>query len=52
MTGGLPDCVIACVGGGSNSIGMFDGFIDDKEVKIYGVEPLGKGEKSAKMLLL
>ena len=45
MTGGLPDCVIACVGGGSNSIGMFDGFIDDKEVKIYGVEPLGKGEK-------
>ncbi|MCX4275911.1 MAG: tryptophan synthase subunit beta [Candidatus Gastranaerophilales bacterium] len=45
MTGQLPDCVIACVGGGSNSIGMFDGFIDDKEVKIYGVEPLGKGEK-------
>lgn len=45
MTGTLPDCVIACVGGGSNSIGMFDGFIEDKEVKIYGVEPLGKGEK-------
>ena len=45
MTGGLPDCVIACVGGGSNSIGIFDGFIDDAEVKIYGAEPLGKGEK-------
>lgn len=45
MTGGLPDCVIACVGGGSNAIGMFDGFIEDKEVKLYGVEPLGKGEK-------
>lgn len=44
MTGGLPDCVIACVGGGSNAIGMFDGFLDD-EVKLYGVEPLGKGEK-------
>ena len=45
MTGGLPDCVIACVGGGSNAIGMFDGFIDDKEVELYGIEPLGKGEK-------
>ncbi len=45
MTGGLPDCVIACVGGGSNSIGIFNGFINDKEVEIYGVEPLGKGEK-------
>ena len=37
MTGGLPDCVIACVGGGSNAIGMFDGFIDDKEVELYGI---------------
>ncbi len=45
MTGGLPDCVIACVGGGSNAIGMFDGFIDDKEVELYGIEPLGKGKK-------
>lgn len=45
MTNSLPDAVIACVGGGSNAIGMFNGFIDDKEVKLYGVEPLGKSEK-------
>ena len=41
----LPDHVIACVGGGSNSIGMFSGFIDDDSVNLYGVEPLGKGVK-------
>ena len=41
----LPDAIIACVGGGSNSIGLFNGFINDKTVEIYGVEPLGKGEK-------
>ncbi|WP_419764722.1 MAG: tryptophan synthase subunit beta [Arcobacter sp.] len=40
----LPDNVIACVGGGSNAMGIFAGFIDDKEVDLYGVEPLGKGE--------
>ena len=45
MTKTLPDYVIACVGGGSNSIGIFDGFLDDKDVHIIGVEPLGKGEK-------
>ena len=45
LTNTLPDTVIACVGGGSNSIGIFNGFLDDKEVKIFGVEPLGKGEK-------
>ena len=45
MTGKLPDSVIACVGGGSNSIGIFNGFLDDDKVNIYGVEPLGKGEK-------
>ena len=44
-TNTLPDYVIACVGGGSNSIGIFNGFIDDKEVKLIGIEPLGKGEK-------
>ncbi len=44
MTGELPDAVVACVGGGSNSMGMFSGFLNDP-VKIYGVEPLGKGEK-------
>ena len=42
MTGELPDAVVACVGGGSNSMGMFAGFLNDP-VDIYGVEPLGKG---------
>ena len=41
----LPDVVTACVGGGSNAMGIFAGFIDDKEVELYGVEPMGKGEK-------
>lgn len=41
----LPDYVVACVGGGSNSIGIFNGFINDENVKLVGVEPLGKGEK-------
>lgn len=41
----LPEHVVACVGGGSNAIGMFSGFLEDKEVKLYGVEPLGKGTK-------
>ena len=45
MNGCLPDCVVACVGGGSNAIGIFNGFLDDEKVKIYGVEPLGKSEK-------
>ena len=44
MTGELPDAVVACVGGGSNSMGMFSGFLNDP-VEIYGVEPLGRGEK-------
>ncbi|QUH25773.1 tryptophan synthase subunit beta [Serpentinicella alkaliphila] len=39
----LPDYVIACVGGGSNAIGLFHPFVEDKEVKIVGVEPAGKG---------
>jgi len=42
--GKLPDVVAACIGGGSNAMGIFSGFIDDKEVELYGVEPLGKGE--------
>lgn len=45
MNGCLPDFVVACVGGGSNAIGIFNGFLDDSEVQIYGVEPLGRGEK-------
>jgi tryptophan synthase beta chain len=43
--GKLPDNVVACVGGGSNAMGLFSAFIDDASVKLYGVEPLGKGEK-------
>ena len=39
----LPDYVVACVGGGSNAIGIFNGFIDDVEVRLVGVEPAGKG---------
>lgn len=45
LTGELPDAIVACVGGGSNSIGLFNGFLDDEKVEIFGVEPLGKGEK-------
>ena len=42
-TGGLPDVVVACVGGGSNAIGMFAEFIDDPNVELVGVEPGGHG---------
>ena len=45
IAGVLPDYVVACVGGGSNSIGIFNGFLNDENVKLIGVEPLGKGEK-------
>ncbi|SMG39347.1 tryptophan synthase subunit beta [Dethiosulfovibrio salsuginis] len=41
--GRLPDEIVACVGGGSNAIGLFSGFIDDQSVSITGVEPAGKG---------
>ena len=41
--GRLPDAVVACVGGGSNAIGMFDAFLDDADVRIYGVEAAGDG---------
>ena len=43
--GRLPDYVIACVGGGSNAIGMFADFIKDEEVNLVGVEPAGRGLK-------
>ena len=43
LTGRLPDEVIACVGGGSNAIGMFSEFIDDAGVGLIGVEPAGAG---------
>merc|ERR1711968_179384 len=41
--GKLPDAVVACVGGGSNAIGMFTPFIDDPTVKLYGSEAGGEG---------
>lgn len=43
MTGRLPDVLIACVGGGSNAIGLFYPFIDDREVAMHGVEAAGDG---------
>ncbi|MEY3288309.1 MAG: tryptophan synthase subunit beta [Pseudomonadota bacterium] len=42
-TGRLPDALVACVGGGSNAIGLFHPFIDDPSVKMYGVEAAGDG---------
>ena len=44
QTGKLPDAVVACVGGGSNAIGIFRGFMDDSEVRLLGVEAAGTGE--------
>ena len=43
QVGGLPDALAACVGGGSNAIGLFHPFIEDSSVKIYGVEAAGYG---------
>lgn len=39
----LPDALVACVGGGSNAIGLFHEFLNDKSVKLYGVEAAGMG---------
>ena len=44
--GGLPDVVIACVGGGSNAMGIFYPFLDDQDVRLVGVEAAGKGLQS------
>ena len=41
--GRLPDYAVACVGGGSNAIGLFSAFLDDAEVRLGGVEPAGRG---------
>lgn len=41
--GRLPDACVACVGGGSNAMGMFHPFLDDESVRLIGVEPAGKG---------
>jgi tryptophan synthase beta chain len=48
QTGNLPDAVVACVGGGSNAIGMFHPFIEDEQVKMYGVEAAGSGLNTGK----
>ncbi len=53
--GRLPDYLVACVGGGSNAMGLFHAFLNDASVKIVGVEPAGKsfqpGEHAATMTL-
>jgi len=56
MTGELPDNVVACVGGGSNAMGIFSAFLENKECKLFGVEPGGKsldtlGDHAATMTL-
>ncbi len=43
LTGKLPDNLVACVGGGSNALGLFTAFLNDESVNIYGVEPAGHG---------
>ena len=56
MTGELPDSIIACIGGGSNAMGIFSAFLEDTECSnLYGIEPAGKsfktGEHAATMTL-
>jgi len=46
MTGETPDNVVACVGGGSNAMGIFSSFIDEPGCSLYGVEPMGCGTKT------
>src|SRR6266568_3454822 len=46
LDGKLPDVVVACVGGGSNAIGMFTAFLDDRDVVLIGVEAAGKGMRT------
>ena len=48
LTGGLPRALIACVGGGSNAMGLFYPFLDDPAVELYGVEAAGRGLDSGK----
>jgi tryptophan synthase beta chain len=43
QAGGLPHTVVACVGGGSNAMGVFAGFVDDRDVELIGVEAAGEG---------
>lgn len=46
MTGEHPDDVVACVGGGSNAMGIFSAYLQDEGVTLYGIEPMGKGTKT------
>ncbi|HEX3706877.1 MAG TPA: tryptophan synthase subunit beta [Mycobacteriales bacterium] len=48
LLGGLPDAVLACVGGGSNAMGIFSAFIPDEQVKLYGFEAGGEGIETGK----
>ena len=48
LTGGLPDAVAACVGGGSNAIGIFTAFLDDPGVRLYGFEAGGDGVETGR----
>lgn len=50
LTGSLPDIVVACVGGGSNAIGMFRGFVEDESVALLGVEAGGNGKSHSATL--
>ncbi len=47
-TGKLPDAVVACVGGGSNAIGIFHAFVDDEDVQLIGVEAAGEGVETGR----
>jgi tryptophan synthase beta chain len=46
QAGRLPDCILACVGGGSNAMGIFHSFLNDKSVKLIGIEAAGRGIES------
>jgi tryptophan synthase beta chain len=48
LEGRLPDCLVACVGGGSNALGLFYEFLDDSSVKMYGIEAGGLGIERGK----
>jgi tryptophan synthase beta chain len=48
LTGRLPDALVACVGGGSNAIGLFHPFIHEQDVEMYGIEAAGEGVRSGK----
>jgi tryptophan synthase beta chain len=48
LTGALPDAIAACVGGGSNAIGLFTAFLDDPDVEIYGFEAGGDGVETGR----